>query len=1185
MKQTNNAIKFLMAQYRAIFQNAYFKGLATAAVVTMGLAAGQAQAASNAFDGSKLPTSGDTIFIDGTASGEATNTKFDAIEIAADKALPTLNIEISKGAIAANKVETGSKASATLTINNLTIKGNDENVGLSLIGVASSGDAILKANAINIETGTLKTTKATDTNVGKIEATSITIGKTTELANGKAVLDLDDASVVGKAIAADRTQNTDITLNNGALIKAAAKSSATSSVTLHADTLTINAGEIQTQGNGTNKTGLTINLVDGFMTGGKLTVKSGDVVNFAFADAITDNSLKKFGITGGVLDLEGKVTLSGSGVVALDLGTDKASIGKTSAESAFVISGGATLKTDLASAKTLASKAKTEVAQNSTLDLGASTLDLTDTNGLKLDANAATATSTIKLTDGTSAVKANEIILGADLTGKLVADTLTIKSGNATALNLTNAVLSANSGLTIDAKTVLKNDLALGTDSIAEINGKDGFADLDDAAKINALLAHSGTISKGTNEASALTVENDKSLNIDNGSWTNDVDLTIGNATGSKSGSLVIGKADTTHNTAASLKFNAGSKLTLSSGDITVGATTPQQLLQATLDLSELEADNFVIGTGNSNMTADNKGTIILSEDIANKIIATENQKLTTIVKTGGTLKVDGNLSLAGTKLKKSSGNAGDIELAGTLQANELTITGLNTELELGTATILAETLKLDGNAEDGTKLGSGNFVANTTLTATANDTTLTLGKGANIQLGNIVDGVAQSQGGNVYLNLDINAADTTKGKVTVATGNWTGKSVTLTKSGDFVVGGQGLKDNAKSVASFTATDGTLKIVDADSTVTIAKDSSATFAQLDQADGNITVNGTLTLNGKESGKAAENTLSYGVVTKGGDIAVDGSTALLHLGETAVQAISFNKDGSIKYATGLAEADPFAKNITLSNFGTLKLDFAQDTKLTKAQIKALRDELIKSQTNGYLDLTNVTISDVNVTQNADKGNRYEITYDELQNVGDLSESVVVENLKDATVTGIEAGKPVQGVVGNLEGKGTTSEITIAGATLNKGENGFATNESGTTVNMTVNKGGFLHLKNGGTANKITLTAGDNADNPTKLIVTDGKNTIDAVAGNTNTSLQINGNTTKVDVKKGLVVGAIETAAGSSLTVGQNANFKGNAKLAGDTSITGTLTVAGAFEASGNLTVSGDTTFGHFYKSKT
>ena len=44
MKQTNNAIKFLMAQYRAIFKSAYFKGMATALVLTAGLAAGQAQA-------------------------------------------------------------------------------------------------------------------------------------------------------------------------------------------------------------------------------------------------------------------------------------------------------------------------------------------------------------------------------------------------------------------------------------------------------------------------------------------------------------------------------------------------------------------------------------------------------------------------------------------------------------------------------------------------------------------------------------------------------------------------------------------------------------------------------------------------------------------------------------------------------------------------------------------------------------------------------------------------------------------------------------------------------------------------------------------------------------------------------------------------------------------------------------
>ena len=52
MKQTNNAIKFLMAQYRAIFNNAYFKGLATAALVTVAMAAGQAQANPTTLTGS-----------------------------------------------------------------------------------------------------------------------------------------------------------------------------------------------------------------------------------------------------------------------------------------------------------------------------------------------------------------------------------------------------------------------------------------------------------------------------------------------------------------------------------------------------------------------------------------------------------------------------------------------------------------------------------------------------------------------------------------------------------------------------------------------------------------------------------------------------------------------------------------------------------------------------------------------------------------------------------------------------------------------------------------------------------------------------------------------------------------------------------------------------------------------------
>ena len=50
MKISNNALNFLLAQYRAIFKRAYVKGLASAVLLTAGLAAGQAQATTTTYD-------------------------------------------------------------------------------------------------------------------------------------------------------------------------------------------------------------------------------------------------------------------------------------------------------------------------------------------------------------------------------------------------------------------------------------------------------------------------------------------------------------------------------------------------------------------------------------------------------------------------------------------------------------------------------------------------------------------------------------------------------------------------------------------------------------------------------------------------------------------------------------------------------------------------------------------------------------------------------------------------------------------------------------------------------------------------------------------------------------------------------------------------------------------------------
>ena len=89
MTLSNNAIKFLQAQYRAIFKRAYVKGLATAVLLTAGLAAGQAQAAWP----TQVPTGAKTItfvtdqsnrginslaegtVLSGTASGNTTSNK------------------------------------------------------------------------------------------------------------------------------------------------------------------------------------------------------------------------------------------------------------------------------------------------------------------------------------------------------------------------------------------------------------------------------------------------------------------------------------------------------------------------------------------------------------------------------------------------------------------------------------------------------------------------------------------------------------------------------------------------------------------------------------------------------------------------------------------------------------------------------------------------------------------------------------------------------------------------------------------------------------------------------------------------------------------------------------------------------------------------------------------------------
>ena len=148
MTLSNNAIKFLQAQYRAIFKRAYIKGLATAVLLTAGLAAGQAQAVelstgANAESDIITQGSGDTFNV-------SSETTVNSITIQTGHSLTTSgginvtgdvtangDLTIESGAILlANKETVGENENQTIYRHDFTSTGSDLNLSGN-IGAAS----------------------------------------------------------------------------------------------------------------------------------------------------------------------------------------------------------------------------------------------------------------------------------------------------------------------------------------------------------------------------------------------------------------------------------------------------------------------------------------------------------------------------------------------------------------------------------------------------------------------------------------------------------------------------------------------------------------------------------------------------------------------------------------------------------------------------------------------------------------------------------------------------------------------------------------------------------------------------------------------------------------------------------------------------------------------------------------
>ena len=268
MKQTNNAIKFLMAQYRAIFKNAYFKGMASAMLLTAGLAiAGGAQAA-QLTDATKLANAEEAITITGSSSDAGNSGKWESIKlnISASQEWNT-DVTISSGdaARAGNLIYATGTADVSLSGSGSLTISTDVTKGLLVESRTDTKTFSIDLNSINVESGLLdiKDNGGGTSGAASIAANTITVGDSAARdGSATAILKLtSSAATQGIGLTLGREANTDtgavaseIIVNEGGVVLLAAGDDTKNSISVLGKSLAVNEGGllVQTGSSGSN---------------------------------------------------------------------------------------------------------------------------------------------------------------------------------------------------------------------------------------------------------------------------------------------------------------------------------------------------------------------------------------------------------------------------------------------------------------------------------------------------------------------------------------------------------------------------------------------------------------------------------------------------------------------------------------------------------------------------------------------------------------------------------------------------------------------------------------------------------------------------------------------------------------------------------------------------------------------
>ena len=1224
MKLSNNALNFLLAQYRAIFKRAYVKGLASAVILTAGLAAGAAntvQAASNLTEDVLTANKSGSFTVTGADQATAPNythlnisgsvTDFSGTISITDQGQATQNIVSGSGSLA---------GSGTLNINTTKYEPSDNvfpglrvesstadqtaSVSLgtinlevgSISAIASASGAGVDVTAQNINIGTAGGTERAVVNLGNQTAATENSGSVTFGAaatdskvgslltiDGRGNIQMNGATDSGSVnLAADR-----IVLNNGT-IRATGFSSTAGSNKITSHEVTINGGLLEVEQNGN----LTLDLAQR---------KSADASGNLIGDTANEGHIDVYG---GTLKINGTLQLS-DGELNIQSGT---------------ITGTGTLEVGdklTVSSTTLAAF----VDQNNTESGGTVKL----TTGGDLTFTDATDLSDFTWATGTAS-SGSDFVISGNTTVR--GTNLAISSGLQAAGDDTDLTTGGNAEDGGNHITVRAENLTLGNGAAGSLNGLSGSGIMTFSVAKNLTLNPSGEYFTFSNNAAmdvfATNLDADATGTINGnidfadkntrllvkGAWDYNGDLKFSSTAANQHvNSIIVGNSK---QVSSSLAFDG----TITNANAVNASSAIMATKDGTLDLTGarfVAASNNVGGVG---FIASASGAVIIDGEDLTSFLNESNKGFGVKIESDGELQVNGSVSAnfadfvydktalneVSNKLVIAKGSTGTIVVDGALTLtttdtrNATSANGAAQELDLHGLTLEVDSLSVTDNVYDGANgalnadvaLKSGDYYIGSALRS--QNATLKLGSGADTFFGS-VEGVDTDSDGldDYYIGSTSGTIDPatlevdTGASAKIRAGAWTAKNITVS-GGTMTVGalnGENTYNDQSGNAITASLAGDALIVNGGS-FTVERVASATFDSLNTTGAqSIVVNGSLTIDDAAvSGTASAATETAQVATAGA-ISV-GSTGSLTFGADVVKnSIYSGTSGDV-----VLFKDGFAENaIELAANGQVTLAFGSDVSFNSAQLVSLKQKLFNNDTNGsIIGVLNVGDAQIGNLKFDDDNGTPTIGWDQLDQNDDVTGSgVTTSKLSQARVEGVSSSAEFQSHVGSVvTTDGSLSVVGNASMSNAAGNNGFFVSDSSRNQpgNATVNNGSDLALNGAGEIGSVTLNGGSVGDQA--MLVTGGTATdatkIASVSGDANSKFLAGAANTQV--VGNVDVGEMETVAGTTTSIGGNVDVVGKAVYDGRIDIKGNASFEDNVEFNnqtsfgGNLSVDGD-----------